>query len=210
MPFAQWHYPFENRERFEANVPADFIAEGVDQTRGWFYTLHAIAALVDDRVAYKNVLVNGLVLDADGRKMSKTLGNAVDPFAAIERHGVDAIRWTMMSAAAPWEDVRYSDAAVEQTRRTLFGTLTNTYRFFAQYAALDGYRYDAARAVPDDQRTELDRWISRAPATIAEADAALEAYPPDAAARRRGVVDHSPRVPPPPSPPVLVEGEEES
>ncbi len=184
MPYAQWHYPFENAERFAANVPADFIAEGVDQTRGWFYTLHAIAALVDDRVAYKNVVVNGLVLDADGRKMSKSLGNAVDPFATIAQHGADAVRWTMMSASPPWEDLRYSDAAVEETRRKLFGTLTNTYRFFAQYATLDGYRYDASRAVPDADRTELDRWIlSRLQATVAEADGALDAYHPTRAAR---------------------------
>ena len=184
MPYAQWHYPFENVERFEANVPADLIAEGVDQTRGWFYTLHAIAAIVDDRVAYKNVVVNGLVLDAEGRKMSKSLGNAVDPFEAIERHGVDPVRWSMMSASPPWEDVRYSDAAVEETRRKLFGTLVNTYRFFAQYATLDSYRYDAATAVPTPDRAELDRWIlSQLQATVAEADAALDAYHPTRAAR---------------------------
>lgn len=184
MPYAQWHYPFENAERFAESVPADLIAEGVDQTRGWFYTLHAIATLVDDRLAYKNVVVNGLVLDADGRKMSKSLGNAVDPFEAIERHGVDAVRWTMMSAAAPWDDLRYSDVAVDETRRKLFATVANTYRFFAQYATLDGYRYDAARAVPDAARTELDRWIlSQLQATVAEATDALEAYHPTRAAR---------------------------
>ncbi len=184
MPFAQWHYPFENVERFEANVPADLIAEGVDQTRGWFYTLHAIAALVDDRVAYKNVVVNGLVLDAEGEKMSKSKGNAVEPFAAIERHGVDPIRWTMMSASPPWENLRYSDAAVEETRRKFFGTLVNTYRFFATYAALDGYAYDPDTAVPDAQRTELDRWVlSRLNGTIREALEALDGYHPTRATR---------------------------
>ena len=195
MPYAQWHYPFENVERFEANVPADFIAEGVDQTRGWFYTLHAIAALLDDRVAYKNVVVNGLVLDADGEKMSKSKGNAVEPFAAIERHGVDPIRWTMMSAGAPWENLRYSDAAVEETTRKFFGTLVNTYKFFATYAALDGYDRlvgadrqpggdDASQPVPLAERAELDRWIiSRLQSTAAEAVDALDAYHPTRAAR---------------------------
>lgn len=184
MPFAQWHYPFENVERFEANVPADFIAEGVDQTRGWFYTLHAIAALVDDRVAYKNVVVNGLVLDAEGEKMSKSKGNAVEPFAAIERHGVDPIRWTMMSAAAPWENLRYSDGAVEETRRKFFGTLVNTYRFFATYAGLDGFEYDSAAALAVSERSELDRWIlSRLQSTAAEAIDSLDAYHPTRAAR---------------------------
>ena len=184
MPYAQWHYPFENAERFEANVPADFIAEGVDQTRGWFYTMHAVAALVDDRVAYKNVVVNGLVLDAEGEKMSKSKGNAVEPFAAIERHGVDPIRWTMMSASPPWENLRYSDEAVEETRRKLFGTLVNTYRFFATYAAVDGYAYRPAQAVPAAERTELDRWVlSRLQSTAAEAVEALDAYHPTRAAR---------------------------
>ena len=184
MPFAQWHYPFENVDKFEANVPADFIAEGVDQTRGWFYTLHAIAALVDDRVAYKNVVVNGLVLDAEGEKMSKSKGNAVEPFAAIERHGVDPIRWTMMSAAAPWENLRYSDASVEETTRKFFGTVVNTYRFFATYANLDGYAYDAASALPASERSELDRWIlSRLQSTVTEAVEALDAYHPTRAAR---------------------------
>ena len=184
MPYAQWHYPFENAERFEANVPADFIAEGVDQTRGWFYTMHAIAALVDDRVAYENVVVNGLVLDAEGQKMSKTVGNAVEPFAAIERHGVDPIRWTMMSASPPWENLRYADEAVEETRRKLFGTLVNTYRFFATYAAVDGYAYRPAQAVPAAERAELDRWVlSRLQSTAAEAVEALDAYHPTRAAR---------------------------
>ena len=184
MPFAQWHYPFENRERFANNVPADFIAEGVDQTRGWFYTLHAIATLLEDRVAYKNVVVNGLVLDADGNKMSKSKGNAVDPFAALETHGADAVRWSMMSGSTPWDDLRYSDAAIVETRRKTFGTLFNTYRFFAQYAEIDGYVYDADGAVPAAARAELDRWIlSRVQATIEEADTALDAYHPTRAAR---------------------------
>ena len=184
MPWAQWHAPFENQDRFAANVPADFIAEGVDQTRGWFYTLHAIAALVDDRVAYKNVVVNGLVLDEKGQKMSKSVGNTVDPFATIAEHGADAVRWTMMSASPPWENLKYSDKAVLDTRRKLFGTLVNTYSFFATYAALDGYRHDAGAAVPTGDRTELDRWIlSRLQSTIAEATAALDAYHPTRAAR---------------------------
>ncbi len=184
MPWAQWHAPFENEDRFRANVPADFIAEGVDQTRGWFYTLHAIAALVDDRVAYKNVVVNGLVLDAEGQKMSKSVGNTVDPFATIEEHGADAVRWTMMSASPPWENLKYSDKAVLDTRRKLFGTLVNTYAFFATYAALDGYRYGAVAAVPTEARTELDRWVlSRLQSTVAESTAALDAYHPTRAAR---------------------------
>ena len=184
MPWAQWHAPFENEDRFRANVPADFIAEGVDQTRGWFYTLHAIAALVDDRVAYKNVVVNGLVLDEKGQKMSKSVGNTVDPFTTIEEHGADAVRWTMMSASPPWENLKYSDKAVLDTRRKLFGTLVNTYSFFATYAALDGYRYDSAASVPLADRAELDRWIlSRLQSTVQESTEALDAYHPTRQAR---------------------------
>jgi isoleucyl-tRNA synthetase len=184
MPWAQWHAPFENADRFRANVPADFIAEGVDQTRGWFYTLHAIAALVDDRLAYKNVVVNGLVLDADGQKMSKSVGNTVDPFETLERHGADAVRWTMMSASPPWENLKYSDAAVEDTKRKLFGTVVNTYKFFATYAALDGFAYDAATALPTAARSELDRWVlSRLQSTVSETTAAFEGYHPTRAAR---------------------------
>ena len=184
MPFAQWHYPFENEDRFRANFPADFIAEGVDQTRGWFYTLHAIAALVEDSVAYRNVVVNGLVLDKHGAKMSKSKGNAVDPFEAIETHGVDPVRWTMMAASPPWESIRYSDDLILETRRRFFGTLINTTRFFETYAAIDGYAYDADAAVPDERRTRLDRWIlSRLQATVAEATEAFDAYHPTRAAR---------------------------
>ena len=139
---------------------------------------------MDDRLAYKNVVVNGLLLDADGQKMSKSKGNAVDPFAAIERHGVDPIRWSMMASSPPWENLRYSDAAVEETRRKTFGTLVNTYKFFATYAAIDGFAYDAGVAMPDAERTELDRWIlSRLQSTIAEAEGALDAYHPTRAAR---------------------------
>ena len=184
MPWAQWHAPFENEDALRANTPADFIAEGVDQTRGWFYTLHAIAALVDDRVAYKNVVVNGLVLDAEGQKMSKSVGNTVDPFATIEQHGADAVRWTMMSASPPWENLKYSDKAVMDTRRKLFGTLVNTYAFFATYAGLDGFAYDPAQALPTADRTELDRWVlSRLQTTIADVTEALESYHPTRAAR---------------------------
>ncbi len=184
MPFAQWHYPFENQDKFEESFPADFIAEGVDQTRGWFYTLHAIAVLVRDSVAYRNVVVNGLVLDEHGEKMSKSKGNTVDPFETIARHGADPVRWTLMSASAPWESVRYSDRAVEETRRKLFSTVTNTYSFFATYANLDGFAYDPADTVPLAERTELDRWVlSRLNTTAVEVDAAFDAYHPTQAAR---------------------------
>jgi isoleucyl-tRNA synthetase len=184
MPFAQWHYPFEHEDRFRANFPADFIAEGVDQTRGWFYTLHAIAALVMDSVAYRNVVVNGLVLDAEGQKMSKSLGNTVDPFGTIAVHGADPVRWTMMAASPPWENLRYSDAAVLDSRRRFFGTLVNTYRFFATYANLDGFACDSAARTAPGARAELDRWIlSRLQSTIREADAAYDAYHPTRAAR---------------------------
>ena len=184
MPFAQWHHPFENAQRFRDNFPADFIAEGVDQTRGLFYTLHAIATLVEDSVAYENVLVNGLVLDAEGEKMSKSKGNTVDPFAAIEEHGVDPIRWTMMASSPPWENSRYSDAAILETRRGVFGTLVNTYRFFAQYANLDGFDHTTTPAVPVAERAELDRWVlSRLASTVREADEAYAAYHPTRAAR---------------------------
>ncbi|MEM1041323.1 MAG: isoleucine--tRNA ligase [Bacteroidota bacterium] len=183
MPFAQWHYPFENHETFARNFPADFIAEGVDQTRGWFYTLHAIAALVEDSVAYKNVVVNGLVLDEKGEKMSKTKGNTVDPFATIDRHGADPVRWTLMSASAPWESLRYSDRAVEETKRKFFSTVTNTYSFFATYANLDGFAY-GGDPTPLAERTELDRWIlSRLGTTVGAVDAAFGAYHPTQAAR---------------------------
>ncbi len=184
MPFAQWHLPFENETRFRQNFPADFIAEGVDQTRGWFYTLHAIATIVEDSVAYRNVIVNGLVLDERGEKMSKSKGNTVDPFMVIQTHGADPVRWTMMAASPPWENLRYADDLILETRRGFFGTLVNTYRFFSTYANLDGFHHAAAAPVPPAECSELDRWIlSRLAATVEETDAALAAYHPTRAAR---------------------------
>ncbi len=183
MPFAQWHYPFENKEAFEACFPADFIAEGVDQTRGWFYTLHAIAALVRGERAFKNCVVNGLVLDEKGEKMSKTKGNAVDPFKVIKEFGADRVRWYLMGNSAPWEDLRFSVRGIAEVDRKFFGTLANVLRFYATYAEIDGY-------VPDLhpssvlERPELDRWIlSRLQTTIRSVDADYEAYHPTRAAR---------------------------
>ena len=183
MPYAQWHYPFENKERFSENFPADFIAEGVDQTRGWFYTLHAIAALVFDDVAFRNVVVNGLVLAEDGEKMSKSKGNTVDPFETIETHGADVVRWYMMSNTPPWENIKFSERGLVDSFRKFFSTLENVYSFFATYANIDGFDYSSAR-IPVSNRTELDRWISsRLNSTIAEVDVALEEYNPTRAAR---------------------------
>ncbi|NNE27458.1 MAG: isoleucine--tRNA ligase, partial [Saprospiraceae bacterium] len=158
MPYAQWHYPFENKEIFERNYPADFIAEGVDQTRGWFYTLHAIATMVFDKVAFKNVVSNGLVLDKNGQKMSKRLGNAVDPFETLAQYGADATRWYMMANANPWDNLKFDVSGIEEVKRKFFGTLYNTYSFFALYANIDGFSFDEAE-VPLAERTEIDRWI---------------------------------------------------
>ena len=183
MPFAQWHYPFENADRFERNFPADFIAEGVDQTRGWFYTLHAIATLVMDSVAYKNVVVNGLVLDEDGNKMSKSKGNTVEPFEVIDAYGADVVRWYMMSNTPPWENIKFSERGLRDTRRKFFGTLENVYSFFATYANIDDFRGVADR-IPVHEREELDRWImSRLNTTTAAVEAALDEYDPTSAAR---------------------------
>ncbi len=160
MPYAQQHYPFENRDLIDENkfFPADFIAEGVDQTRGWFYTLHAIATMVFDSVAYKNVVSNGLVLDKFGKKMSKRLGNAVEPFGAIEKYGIDAIRWYMISNANPWDNLKFDLAGVDEVKRKFFGTLYNTYSFFALYANIDDFAY-AEEDIDYKKRPELDRWI---------------------------------------------------
>ena len=141
MPYAQLHYPFENKESFEQNYPADFIAEGVDQTRGWFFTLHAISTMLFDSVAYKNVISNGLVLDKNGNKMSKRLGNATDPFMTIDKYGADATRWYMISNAQPWDNLKFDESGIQEVQRKFFGTLYNTYSFFALYANIDGFNY---------------------------------------------------------------------
>ncbi|MDX5325427.1 MAG: isoleucine--tRNA ligase [Bacteroidota bacterium] len=160
MPYAQWHYPFENADLIDEEkfFPADFIAEGVDQTRGWFFTLHAIATMAFDKVAYKNVVSNGLVLDKNGHKMSKRLGNAVDPFETIGKYGADAVRWYMVTNAQPWDNLKFDLAGVEEVSRKFFGTLYNTYGFFAMYANLDAFKYQEDE-VPIAERPEIDRWI---------------------------------------------------
>ena len=183
MPYAQWHYPFENNETFDANYPADFIAEGVDQTRGWFFTLHAIAVLLFDSVAFKNVIANGLVLDKNGNKMSKRLGNAINPFETLEKYGPDAARWYMIVNANPWDNMKFDLAGVEEVQRKLFGTLSNTYSFFALYANLDGFDF-SSEELPLDKRTESDRWIlSRLNTLIKAVDGSFEEYEPTRAAR---------------------------
>lgn len=158
MPYAQWHYPFENKEKFEQNFPADFIAEGVDQTRGWFYTLHAIGVMVFDSVAFKNVVSNGLVLDKNGQKMSKRLGNGIDPFSTIEKYGADATRWYMISNAQPWDNLKFDLSGIEEVSRKFFGTLYNTYSFFALYANIDQFKWSSAE-VSLEKRPEIDRWV---------------------------------------------------
>ena len=185
MPYAQWHYPFENKELIDGNqsFPADFIAEGVDQTRGWFYTLHAIGTLVFDKVAYKNVVSNGLVLDKNGQKMSKRLGNAVDPFETLKEYGPDATRWYMISNANPWDNLKFDIEGVAEVRRKFFGTLYNTYSFFALYANIDGFKYSEAE-VPLAERPEIDRWIlSELHTLIQLVDEAYADYEPTKAAR---------------------------
>ncbi len=185
MPYAQWHYPFENKELIDEGhtFPADFIAEGVDQTRGWFYTLHAIATMVFDSVAYKNVVSNGLVLDKDGKKMSKRLGNAVDPFDTMNAHGADATRWYMISNANPWDNLKFDAEGIVEVKRKFFGTLYNTYSFFALYANIDAFDYSEAE-VPLEQRPEIDRWIiSELNSLIKTVDQAYGDYEPTRAAR---------------------------
>ncbi|MEC4050152.1 isoleucine--tRNA ligase [Flavobacterium sp. SUN046] len=185
MPYAQWHYPFENKDLIEENkaFPADFIAEGVDQTRGWFYTLHAIGTLVFDKIAYKNVVSNGLVLDKNGQKMSKRLGNAVDPFTTLAEYGPDATRWYMISNANPWDNLKFDLEGVAEVRRKLFGTLYNTYSFFSLYANIDGFNYAEAE-IPLNERPEIDRWIlSELHTLIKTVDEAYADYEPTRAAR---------------------------
>lgn len=159
MPYAQWHWPFENEEIFKKNFPADFIAEGVDQTRGWFFTLHTLGVMLFDDVAFKNVIANGLVLDKDGNKMSKRLNNAIDPFTTVETYGADAVRWYMFTNSQPWDNLKFNLTGVQESQRKFLGTLYNTYSFFAIYANVDGYQFDANKQIPLENRTELDRWI---------------------------------------------------
>ena len=185
MPYAQLHYPFENKEIVDnrSYYPADFIAEGVDQTRGWFFTLHAIATMVFDSISYKNVISNGLVLDKNGNKMSKRLGNAVDPFGAIEQYGSDPLRWYMITNASPWDNLKFDVEGVMEVTRKFFGTLHNTYKFFAPYANLDGFTYAEAE-VPVNERPEIDRWIlSELNSLIKEVDACYADYEPTKAGR---------------------------
>jgi isoleucyl-tRNA synthetase len=158
MPYAQWHFPFENKETFKRAFPADFIAEGVDQTRGWFYTLHALAVLLFDSVAYKTVVSNGLVLDRNGNKMSKRLGNVVDPFATIEKYGPDATRWYLITNASPWDSLKFDEEGIKEVQRKFFGTLYNTYQFFALYANVDGFKFEE-QYIPLKNRPEIDQWI---------------------------------------------------
>ncbi|MGK0295611.1 MAG: isoleucyl-tRNA synthetase [Ulvibacter sp.] len=185
MPYAQWHYPFENKDKIDENkdFPADFIAEGVDQTRGWFYTLHAIATLVFDKVAYKNVVSNGLVLDKNGQKMSKRLGNAADPFDTLGEYGPDATRWYMISNANPWDNLKFDLEGIAEVRRKFFGTLYNTYSFFSLYANIDGFKYDEAE-IPINERPEIDQWIiSELNTLIKDVDTFYADYEPTKAAR---------------------------
>jgi len=188
MPYAQWHYPFENKDRVDGpdgglSFPADFIAEGVDQTRGWFYTLHAIATMVFDQVAFRTVMSNGLVLDKAGQKMSKRLGNAVDPFETLERFGPDATRWYMITNAQPWDNLRFDTEGIAEVQRKFFGTLHNTYAFLALYAGIDGFD-PAADAPAAETRPELDRWIlSRLHTCISEVQASFDAFEPTRAGR---------------------------
>jgi len=183
MPYAQMHYPFENKEKLNTSFPADFIAEGVDQTRGWFFTLHAIGTMVFDSVAYKTVVSNGLVLDKKGNKMSKRLGNAVDPFMTIDKYGADATRWYMMTNSQPWDNLKFDLAGIDEVRRKFFGTLYNTYAFFSLYANIDGFTYREDE-VPFEDRSELDRWIlSELNSLIKTVDEAYGNYEPTKAGR---------------------------
>jgi isoleucyl-tRNA synthetase len=199
MPYAQWHFPFENATEFENAYPADFIAEGVDQTRGWFFTLHAIAVMLSESseeikainkhvnnggIAYKNVVSNGLVLDKNGNKMSKRLGNAVDPFSTIDTYSADATRWYMISNASPWDNLKFNLEGLDEVRRKFFGTLYNTYSFFALYANIDKFEIDLENQTPIAKRSELDRWIlSLLQTLIAEVDESYNAYEPTKASR---------------------------
>jgi len=183
MPFAQRHFPFENKEKFNEVFPADFIAEGVDQTRGWFFTLHAISTMINESVAFKNIISNGLVLDKSGNKMSKRLGNAVEPFAAIDENGSDPLRWYMLTNSQPWDNLKFDIAGVDEVKRKFFGTLYNTYNFFAMYANIDGFTY-AEDEIPVSERPELDRWIiSLLNTLVKDVGESLDNYEPTRAGR---------------------------
>ena len=185
MPYAQWHYPFENKEKVEQEgaYPADFIAEGVDQTRGWFFTLHAISSMVFDKVAFKNVISNGLVLDKKGQKMSKRLGNAVDPFTTMDQYGADVLRWYLLTNASPWDNLRFDMDGLDEVRRKFFGTLHNTYAFFALYANVDGFKYEEDE-IALNQRPEMDQWIlSELHTLIAQVEDGMESFEPTRAFR---------------------------
>ncbi|GAB4283516.1 MAG: isoleucine--tRNA ligase [Marinilabiliales bacterium] len=183
MPYAQWHYPFENKDLFKNVFPADFIAEGVDQTRGWFFTLHAIAVMLFDSVAYKNIISNGLVLDKNGNKMSKRLGNAVDPFEMINKHGADAVRWYMITNSQPWDNLKFDESGIDEVKRKFFNTLYNTYSFFALYANIDGFKYNE-NPVPLNERQEIDQWIiSLLNSLIKEVQQYYDNFEPTKAAR---------------------------
>jgi len=185
MPYAQWHYPFENKEKIDGNkdFPANFIAEGVDQTRGWFYTLHAIGTLVFDKIAYKNVVSNGLVLDKNGIKMSKSKGNTIDPFKTIAENGPDATRWYMIMNANPWDNLKFDLEGIAEVKRKFFGTLYNTYSFFSLYANIDGFKYEEAE-IPLNERPEIDQWIiSELHSLIKFVDECYEDYEPTKATR---------------------------
>lgn len=184
MPFAQWHYPFENKDTFNGNYPADFIAEGVDQTRGWFFTLHAVATMIFDNVAFKNVISNGLVLDKTGNKMSKRLGNVVNPFDALSKYGPDLVRWYMIENAPPWDNLKFDFDGITEVQRRFFGTLLNSYSFFALYANIDGFAKDETNTVHAKHLTHLDRWIlSKLQSLIIEVTKAYDEYEPTRAAR---------------------------
>ena len=184
MPFAQWHYPIETQADFKDRFPADFIAEGVDQTRGWFYTLHALGTMLFDQVAYKNVVSNGLVLDKNGEKMSKSKGNTVDPFEILKTYGADTTRWYMMSNSSPWDNLKFSEDGLKETQRKFFNTMVNTYSFFAMYANIDGFNANTSH-IPVPDRPEIDRWIiSRLNTTIKQVEEYFDAYEPTRAARQ--------------------------
>ena len=183
MPFAQWHYPMETQAEFKDRFPADFIAEGVDQTRGWFYTLHALGTMLFDQVAYKNVVSNGLVLDKNGEKMSKSKGNIVDPFEILKTYGADTTRWYMMSNSSPWDNLKFSEDGLKETQRKFFNTLVNTYSFFAMYANIDEFNAKTAH-IPVPDRPEIDRWIiSRLNTTIKQVERYFDEYEPTRASR---------------------------